>query len=385
MFQCRDFVHIVVNYSVVNKSGENEGVNNLIPPVPKMENLVLVDSPADGKGALEQEQLQGIARIKVINKLDDISEEDYEQATGILLAHFIQVDKAFLDRCKKLRVVARRGTGIDNVDVEYASKLGIPVLNVPDYGVEEVADTAMSHILSLFRQTTFLHEAVRSGAPLHTVDCMTKMAAASRRIRGKTLGLVGLGNIGKAVAMRAKSFGFNVLYYDPYIPVGVDKALGLERVRTLEEAVERSDCVSLHCTLTSETKHFIGEAQLRRFRKDAFLVNVARGGLVDEEALAKALREGRLAGAALDVHEVEPYQLKGSVFEGIPNLISTPHAAWFSAESRVEVCVSAAKAVYSALTEVDPAKIANCTNIGFLDKDAWKSRISKRSSVKRKH
>ena len=339
-----------------------------------MEYLVLVDSPADGKGALEQEQLQRIARIKVINKLDDISEEDYERAVGILLAHFIQVDKSFLDRCKKLRVVARRGTGIDNVDVEYASKLGIPVLNVPDYGVEEVADSAMAHILCLFRQTTFLHEAVRSGVPLSTVDCVTKVAAASRRIRGKTLGLVGLGNIGKAVAMRAKSFGFNVLYYDPYIPVGVDKALGLERVCTLEEAVERSDCVSLHCTLTSETKHFIGEAHLRRFRKDAFLVNVARGGLVDEEALAKALKEGWLAGAALDVHEVEPYQLKGSVFEGIPNLISTPHAAWFSAESRVEVCVSAAKAVYSALTEDDPAKISNCTNIGFLNKDAWKAR-----------
>lgn len=339
-----------------------------------MENLVLVNSPVDGKGALELEHLQGVAEIKVINKLEDINDEDYGRATGVLLAHFIQADKTFLDRCKKLRVVVRRGTGVDNVDVEYASKLGIPVLNVPDYGVEEVADTAMAHILCLFRQTTFLHGAVLNDVPLHKVDCVAKLAAPSRRIRGKTLGLVGLGNIGKAVAMRAKSFGFNVLFYDPYVPAGVDKALGLERVRTLEEAIVRSDCVSLHCTLTSETKHFIGEALLRRFKKDAFLVNVARGGLVDEEALAKALKEGWLAGAALDVHEKEPYQHKGSVFEGIPNLISTPHAAWISAESIVELTVSSAKAARSALTAEEPSKIINCINIGLLDKDAWESR-----------
>lgn len=285
------------------------------------------------------------------------------------------LDYQLMHRCPKLRLIVRLGIGVDNIDTQAASELGVCVCNVPDYGIEEVADSTMAHILALFRQTTFLHEALQKGEPLQSLEQFMAKTKAARRIRGKTLGLIGLGNIGIAVCNRAKAFGFHVIFHDPYVHSGVEKAMGgLEHVSSVEELISRSDCVSLHCPLMTETHGMISEQRLQLFKKEAFLVNTSRGALINEQALVRALREGKIAGAALDVYVKEPLVLKGSIFDGVPNLICTPHAAWYSVESNNELTVSALKIVRYALTQHEQAGIKGCLNYQTLNMEACRAR-----------
>ena len=339
--------------------------------------LVLLLAPCDG--TLERKCLEDVAEVKqntdVFSDFCQLSDEDCANVIGILLGHMGHVTEGLIIKCPKLRVVARHGTGVDNVDIDAASKHGVMVCNVPDYGIEEVADTAFSHILSLYRQTTFLYEGLRKGVDLGSYDALISAAGASHRIRGSTLGLIGLGNIGMAVAQRAKAFGFNVRFYDPYLHTGMEKGLGgVLRVHTVEEVITASDCVSIHCPLTPENKHIINEESLKLFKKEAFLVNVSRGGLVDEAALTKALKEGRIAGAALDVQEKEPFTFADSILGEAPNLICTPHAAWYSAESMKEAREGACKPVRHAVTSSDHLGIINCINKRQLNMDACQAR-----------
>lgn len=160
---------------------------------------------------------------------------------------------------------------------------------------------------------------------------------------------MGLGRIGSAVALRAKVFGFNVIFYDPYLPDGIEKSLGVTRVYTLQDLLFQSDCVSLHCTLNEHNHHLINEYTLKQMRPGAFLVNTARGGLVDEAALASALREGRIRSAALDVHENEPYNVLAGPLKDAPNLICTPHAAFYSEASCTELRYTLLKNKFHAL------------------------------------
>ena len=330
---------------------------------------------------LDLEQLRHTATVKASSHLSDfadLSDEDFSNAVGIITGNMVKFDANLLNSCNNLRVIAYSGIGVDHIDVEHASRLGICVCNVPDYAIEEVADTTLSHILGLFRQTTFLYEALRNSECISTYQELISNAKASRRIRDKTLGLIGLGNIGIAVAQRAKVFGFEVIFYDPFVRAGLDKAIGgLERVLSLEELVQRSDCVSLHCALTEENRHMINERILRLFKKEAFLVNVSRGALIDEYALARALKEGWIAGAALDVHEKEPFTFKESVFDGVSNLICTPHFAWYSRESNADCQAGAVKCIRYALTCSDPTGIPNCVNKQQLNMKAVKTRWNK--------
>ena len=339
--------------------------------------LVLLLAPCDG--TLERKCLEDVAEVKqntdVFSDFCQLSDEDCANVIGILLGHMGHVTEALIAKCPKLRVVARHGTGVDNVDIDAASKHGVMVCNVPDYGIEEVADTAFSHILSLFRQTTFLYEGLRKGVPLGSYDSLVSAAGASHRIRGSTLGLIGLGNIGMAVAQRARAFGFSVRFYDPYLHTGMEKGLGgVLRVHTVEEVITASDCISIHCPLTPENRHIINEESLKLFKKEAFLVNVSRGGLVDEAALTKALKEGRIAGAALDVQEKEPFTFADSILGEAPNLICTPHAAWYSAESMREAREGACKPVRHAATNSDHAGVINCINKRQINMDACQAR-----------
>ena len=337
--------------------------------------LVCLLAPSDGQ--LEAGQLSGVASLRTGLTFDEttnawqISDEDCKETVAILLSHLGRVDRALLDRCPKLRVVARHGTGVDNVDLDEATELGVCVCNVPDYGIEEVADTAMAHVLALFRQTAFLDRGMREGQPLGDYATLLQATKASRRIRGKTLGIIGLGNIGMALTQRAKSFGFLVKMYDPYLHPGIEKGIGgVERVDTVEELIQGSDCVSIHCPLTKDNHHIINKETLKLFKKEAFLVNVARGGLVEEAALAEALKTGQLAGAALDVQEHEPFQLAGSVLEGVPNLLLSPHSGWCSQESVVEARLGSVKPVTYCIQHPDnPKGVMNCVNRRSLDWD----------------
>lgn len=333
---------------------------------------------ADTDGTIEREIVGEALYLLICPDLTtDLSLDQWSRIEFIIASHLFTVTRDLQERCPRLKVIVRLGIGVDSIDIQAASELGVCVCNVPDYGVEEVADATMAHLLGLFRQTTFLHQALQEGEVHHSFTEFTDRAHAARRLRNKTLGLIGMGNIGMAVCYRAKAFGLNVTVYDPYLRAGTDKAMGINMAESIEELIKNSDCVSLHCPLTPQTKDIINKETLKFFRKDAFLVNTSRGGQIVEEALAEALKNGELGGAALDVQCNEPFELKGSPFEGVPNLILTPHAGWYSKESYEDVRSGAAKVVKFGLSHpTDWNKLPNCLNVKTIDKKACAQRWS---------
>jgi D-3-phosphoglycerate dehydrogenase len=241
----------------------------------------------------------------------------------VLINQYVPITGAVLDALPRCRLVVRYGVGVDNVDVEAATGRGVWVANVPDYGRDEVADHTLALALSLLRGVVVLDRSVRDG----TWDL--EAARPLRRLSVLTWGVVGCGAIGRGVAARAAGLGMRVLGHD--LP-GVRSEPPIERVG-LEALLEGADVVSLHAALTPESHHLIGAAALARMRPAAFLVNTARGGLVDAAALLAALDAGELAGAALDVLETEPPDELGWRLARHPRVVATPHAAWYSEEA----------------------------------------------------
>ncbi|XP_064173960.1 proline-rich protein 36-like [Anguilla rostrata] len=238
----------------------------------------------------------------------EIHEKVLNEAVGAMMYHTITLTREDLEKFKALRIIIRIGSGYDNIDIKAAGDLGIAVCNIPSAAVEETADSTLCHILNLYRRNTWLYQALREGTRVQSVEQIREVASGAARIRGETLGLIGFGRSGQAVAVRAKAFGFNVIFYDPYLQDGLERSLGVQRVYTLQDLLYQSDCVSLHCNLNEHNHHLINDFTIKQMRQGAFLVNSARGGLVDEKALAQALKEGRIRGAALDVHESEPFR-----------------------------------------------------------------------------
>lgn len=220
-------------------------------------------------------------------------------------------------------VVIRYGVGVDNCDLEAARRLGVHICNVPDYGVEEVADHAAAMTLTLARKLSAYDSGIRGGEWK-----IGAMVSGVRSMSRTTLGLVGLGRIARALARRMQAFGVRVIAHDPYVSAE-DAEAARVTMMPLDAVVEQADVLSLHVPLTPETRHLVGRAQIARMREGALLINVSRGGLVDEAALAEALVSGRLAGAGLDVFETEPLP-QASPLRSAPNVILTPHAAFFS-------------------------------------------------------
>ncbi|XP_043250707.1 C-terminal binding protein isoform X1 [Colletes latitarsis] len=353
----------------------------MMPKRPRMENLrgPIANGPIqtrplvallDGRDcSIEMPILKDVATVAFCDaqSTSEIHEKVLNEAVGALMWHTIILTKEDLEKFKTLRIIVRIGSGVDNIDVKAAGELGIAVCNVPGYGVEEVADTTLCLILNLYRRTYWLANMVREGKKFTGPEQVREAATGCARIRGDTLGIVGLGRIGSAVALRAKAFGFTVIFYDPYLPDGIEKSLGLNRVYTLQDLLFQSDCVSLHCTLNEHNHHLINEFTIKQMRPGAFLVNTARGGLVDDDALAAALKQGRIRAAALDVHENEPY----NVFQGqssqcplkdAPNLLCTPHAAFYSDASCTELREMAASEIRRAIVGRIPDCLRNCVN-----------------------
>ena len=324
--------------------------------------VVLLLGMADG--VTETKELADIATVTALpDEIDPthLSDDICSHVVALVAAVQCEINQAFLNRCPKLRIIVRFGMGVDNIDVEYAGKLGIVVCNVPNYGTDEVANTALSHILALFRQTLVFNNSVSNGVEYRTFKDIIAGSSTSRRIRGKTLGIIGLGRIGNAVAQRAKAFGFNIAFYDPFIASEWDEAF--DRVESLTDLVKISDCVSLHCMLTEENRYLVNESLLKVFKPEAFLINVSRGPLVDEAALARALKEGWISGAALDVHEEEPFSFERSPLKDAPNLICTPHIVWYSKEAFDDLRSTSIELVRCVLTGSDLTSIQNCVNI----------------------
>lgn len=319
----------------------------------------------DGRDcSIEMPILKDVATVAFCDaqSTSEIHEKVLNEAVGALMWHTIVLTKEDLEKFKTLRIIVRIGSGVDNIDVKAAGELGIAVCNVPGYGVEEVADSTICLILNMYRRTYWLANMVREGKKFTGPEQVREAAQGCARIRGDALGIVGLGRIGTAVALRAKSFGFNVVFYDPYLPDGMEKSLGLTRVYTLQDLLYQSDCVSLHCTLNEHNHHLINEFTIKQMRPGAFLVNTARGGLVDDDALANALKQGRIRAAALDVHETEPYNIFQGPLKDAPNLMSTPHAAFYSDASATELREMAASEIRRAIVGRIPESLRNCVN-----------------------
>ncbi|XP_067858432.1 C-terminal-binding protein 2a isoform X2 [Heptranchias perlo] len=302
----------------------------------------------------------------------EIHEKVLNEAVGALMYHNITLTREDLEKFKALRIIVRIGSGYDNIDVKTAGELGIAVCNIPAAAVEETADSTLCHILNLYRRNTWLYQALREGTRVQSVEQIREVASGAARIRGETLGLIGFGRVGQAVAVRAKIFGFNIIFYDPYLPDGIERSLGVQRVYTLQDLLYQSDCVSLHCNLNEHNHHLINDFTIKQMRQGAFLVNTARGGLVDEKALAQGLKEGRIRGAALDVHESEPFSFTQGPLKDAPNLICTPHTSWYSEQASLEMREAAATEIRRAITGRIPDSLRNCVNKDyFVTTAAW--------------
>jgi D-3-phosphoglycerate dehydrogenase / 2-oxoglutarate reductase len=273
-----------------------------------------------------------------------------QDADGVLNC-YAKMTARVIEKLKRCKIIARYGIGVDNVDLAAASKAKILVTNVPDYCVDEVSDHALALFLALARRIIPAHGAVTGGA----WDVVAH--AGIRRLRGQTLGLLGFGKIAKSLASKVEPFGVKVLVYDPYLDPSLIAQHGVEAV-SLDRLLAEADAVSIHVPLSPETRHIIGKRELARMKPTAFLINTSRGGIVDEEALAEALKEGRLGGAALDVLSVEPPPVDHSLQQA-PNLILTPHLAFYSRESVIELQTKAAEEVARALKGEPPRSPVN--------------------------
>jgi D-3-phosphoglycerate dehydrogenase len=251
-----------------------------------------------------------------------------------LLVTYAKINADMIREMKKCRIISRFGIGVDNVDIEAATRQGIVVTKVPDYCIDEVSDHAMALLLSLVRKIPFSSERAHAGrwempavTPIH-------------RLRGTVLGLVGFGRIPQLVAPKAKAFGMRVMAYDPYVPLNVMEQAGVGRLE-FAELLKISDYISIHSPLLPETHHLFSDEVFRQMKPGSLIVNTSRGPVVDEAALARALDSKQLAGAALDVLEQEP-PVSSPLF-GRDNVILTPHTSFYSVESVEELATKAAE------------------------------------------
>jgi len=302
---------------------------------------------------VETPLLEDLARIEIAGAADEAELADrLPGADAIILYHDLsRLSDASLALAGRCRGIVRAGVGFNNVDIAAAGRRGIVVCNIPDYGTEEVADHSIGLMLAVARQFHPCDAAIRAGR----WDYRTALAAP--RLRGKTLGLVGCGRIGAATALRAKAFGLDVVFFDPFLPDGAEKALGVRRVRRLDELMAQSLIVSLHCFLDESTRHLIDAAALAAMPRGGILVNTARGPLVDQAALVDALDSGHLLGAGIDVVEREP--LDDERLRRHPRVVLTPHCAFYSIEGFVELRRKTAEEVRRLLTGEPPRNPVN--------------------------
>ena len=298
--------------------------------------VVVTDFMAD---AMEPER-EVLGEIADVVALDAHSESDldgrFEEADAVIVYHLLTLHGPTIARLKDCKLILCCGVGYDNVDYAFARRRGIPVANLPDYGTEEVADSAIGMMLALTRGIALFNSRMRDGLG----EWDHNHAVPLFRLRGRVMGIIGLGRIGTAAALRAKSLGMEVVFYDPYVPDGRDKSLGVRRVETLDELLGQSYVLTLHCPLTDETNHMIDAGAIAKLPRGSYVVNTARGAAVDTSAIPDAIASGQLAGAAIDVLEREPpppddpliAAWRDPQHPAYHRVIVNPHAAFYCEE-----------------------------------------------------
>jgi D-3-phosphoglycerate dehydrogenase / 2-oxoglutarate reductase len=295
--------------------------------------------------------------ISAAESIDDPSARSLLPTVDALLVVSAKVRREAIDQLDRCRVIVRYGSGTDNVDVKRATERGIVVANVPNFCLSEVADHTMALLLASARKLILMDRYTRSG------HWQARGQENVRRIAGKTLGLIGFGSIAQEVARRAMAFDLKVVAYDPHFDRARARSLGVAEVG-LDALLDGADFVSLHVPLTDKTSHMIGENELRRMKPEAFLINTARGGLVDETALIRALTEGWISGAGIDVYEklpmfeARPAYIRHPLFD-LENVVLTPHSAGTSIESLHQLKLDGAREAIMVLNGRTPQHWVN--------------------------
>jgi D-3-phosphoglycerate dehydrogenase len=272
-------------------------------------------------------------------------------ADGIIL-QYAPLSRKMLEALPRCKVLSRYGVGVDTIDVEAATDLGIIVANVPDYCMEEVSDHTLALFLCLVRKVMSLERSIRLG------NWDFRIAVPIHRLKGMTYGIVGCGRIGREVAKRVGAFGLRVIGYDPYI----NEVEGIELV-SFEKLLAQSDFISIHCSLTESTHHLLGRDQFRIMERKPIVLNISRGAVVDEAALIEALEREWISGAGLDVLETEPPDTKNPLLRR-DNVILTPHIGYYSEESKSEMKRRTAENVFNVLTGELPNSVVNKEVVG---------------------
>ena len=282
------------------------------------------------------------------------TEQELIEATcdaDAILVQYASITSNVMDHMEKCKAIVRYGVGLDCIDLTAATERGIMVANIPDYGLEDIADHAIALMLTSARKIVHLNQAVREG----TWDY--KLAKPLFRLRGKILGMIGLGRIARMVADKAKAFGMEVMAFDPYIDESSAASCQV-LLADLDTVLSSADILSIHAPVTKETFHLMNEHSFEKMKKNCILVNTARGALVDETALLHALKTEKIAGAGLDVSDQEPIEPKNELLN-MPNVVITPHSAWYTEEAQQSLQQQAAQEIIRALSGERLLSLAN--------------------------
>lgn len=302
-------------------------------------------------GSIEEEKKE-FERLNVELILAQIKEKEEvirvcKEADG-LINQYTLLTREVLENLPKCKVISRYGVGVDSIDLQAATDLGIIVANVPDYCVEEVANHTIALILTLSRKTAFFDRKVKSN------QWDFRLGIPIYRMKGRTLGLIGCGRIGMEVAKKMSAFGVKVVVFDPYL----QKTEEWIELKDLDTVLKESDVISIHCPLNESTRHLIGEREFQKMEKRPILINTSRGAIIDEKALIRALKEGLISGAGLDVLEKEPPDPTNPLLT-MENVILTPHVSFYSVESISELKRRTAENVSSVLEGKWPRSVVN--------------------------
>lgn len=281
--------------------------------------------------------------IEFIKKQCKTEEDVIEHAkeADALLNQYAPISKRVIDSLERTKVISRYGVGVNTIDVDAAQAKNITVANVPDYGMEEVSNHALALLLSWARKVTLLNNEVKQG------NWDFKACVPIHRFDKQTVGVLGFGRIPRRFIEKVKPLGFQTAAYDPFVSAEEMAAVGVQKME-LDEIIKESDYLSVHVPLIKETHHLLNAERFSQMKKNAVVINTARGPIIDEKALIDALEQGMIAGAALDVTEEEPVS-KTSPLLQMDNVIITPHSAWYSEEAMVELRQKAAKNIVQVL------------------------------------
>lgn len=298
---------------------------------------------------------------------DDIERSVWESADAIVVSR-LPINATVIPHLKRCRIIVRNGVGFDVLDLEGLGAAGIPACNIPDYGTTEVADSAIAMMLAFARGTATLDNALRDDM---TGNWTHERNVTAKRLRGATYGVIGLGRIGTAAALRARAFGMRVIFYDPLLPGGTELGLGFERARSLEELLGQSDVVDLHTPLNDKTRAMINARTVAMIKPGAYVINTSRGEVCDTGALLEGLRSGRLLAVGLDVLPKEPGQADDPMVAAWRanepwirgRVLLNPHAAFYSPDAYVD---QRTKAVQTAYFYLRDGTLVNCVNAEYL-------------------